>query len=136
MDERAFHFHHTGVACRSLEQDAEWFSMLGYTAEGPRFADPLQGIIGQFMVLGASRIELLEPLPDSHVLDNWLARGSPIYHFGFEVANLQQSLDALSAQGAKLVSDPKPAVAFGGRQVAFCMRRNRTLIELIESHLT
>jgi methylmalonyl-CoA/ethylmalonyl-CoA epimerase len=133
MDESAYHFHHAGLACRNLEQEVQWFSMLGYRKEGSLFTDPLQGINGQFMLLGSSRIELLESLPDSHVLDNWLARGSPIYHFGFEVADLQRSLDALGALRAKVVSDPKPAVAFGGRRVAFCMRPNRTLIELIES---
>jgi methylmalonyl-CoA/ethylmalonyl-CoA epimerase len=135
MDESAFHFHHTGLACRSIEQEARWFSILGYVREGPTFTDPLQGITGQFMVLGNTRVELLESLPDARVLDNWLARGSPIYHFAFEVAHLEESLDRLEASGAKVISDPKPAVAFGGRRVAFTIRRNRMVVELIESEL-
>jgi methylmalonyl-CoA/ethylmalonyl-CoA epimerase len=133
MDENAYHFHHTGLASRSLEQDIEWFAILGYMKEGPAFTDPLQGVKGQFMVLGDARIELLESLPDSHVLDNLLRRRSPIYHIGFEVSNIQRSLEALSSSGAKVVSDPKPAIAFAGRRVAFCMRQNGTVIELIES---
>jgi methylmalonyl-CoA/ethylmalonyl-CoA epimerase len=127
-------FHHAGVACRSLEKEIRWYSsVLGYHTEGASFDDPLQGIRGQFMLLGNNRVELLEPLDGSNVLDAWLGRRSPIYHFGFEVVDLVSAIEAVTVAGAKVMSDPKPAVAFAGRHVAFCIRPNLTLIELIES---
>jgi methylmalonyl-CoA/ethylmalonyl-CoA epimerase len=126
-------FHHTGIACRDLDREVRWFGNLGYDPEGSVFTDPLQGIKGQFMLLGGARIELLESLPDSHVLDPWLAHGSPLYHFGYEVSDIAKAIDLLSASGAKVVSEPKPAVAFDGRQVAFLLRSNKMLVEVIES---
>jgi methylmalonyl-CoA/ethylmalonyl-CoA epimerase len=126
-------FHHTGIACRDLERDVRWFGNLGYTSEGSAFIDPLQGIKGQFMLLGEARIELLEALPDSRVLDPWLAHGSPLYHFGYEVSDIGEAIELLSASGAKLVSEPKPAVAFDGRHVAFLLRSNKMLVEVIEA---
>lgn len=121
------------MACRDLEREMRWWSGLGYRSEGPVFTDPLQGIKGLFMLLDDARIELLEALPGSHVLEPWLAHGSPLYHLGYEVTDLAETIEMLSATGAKVVSDPKPAIAFDGRQVAFLIRSNLMLVELIES---
>jgi methylmalonyl-CoA/ethylmalonyl-CoA epimerase len=85
------------------------------------------------MVLGTARIELLEALPDSHVLDPWLTNGSPLYHFGYEVADVSEGSKSLSGSGFKVISEPKPAVAFNGRKVVFLIRSGRMVIELIES---
>lgn len=126
-------FHHTGIACRDLAQETAWYRGLGYATEGPAFTDPLQGVRGRFLLLGGSRIELLQAIPTAKVLDPWLAHGSPLYHFGYEVDDLALAIADFGASGAKLVSEPKPAVAFDGRHVAFCMRSNRMLIELIEA---
>ena len=126
-------FHHTGIACRRLERETRSWTSLGYTLEGSIFSDPLQGIRGQFMVLGSARIELLEALPGSHVLDPWLANGSPLYHFGYEVAEVSEGIQNLSGSGFKVISEPRPAVAFNGREVVFLIRSNRMVIELIES---
>jgi methylmalonyl-CoA/ethylmalonyl-CoA epimerase len=110
-----------------------WYAALGYTEEGAVFTDPLQGITGVFLTLGDARIELLEQLPDAHVLDPWLAHGSPLYHHGYEVPDLAGGIELLESVGAKLISAPKPAVAFDGRHVAFCIRSNRMMVELIEA---
>jgi len=121
------------MACRDLEREMRWLLAIGYEAEGPAFTDPRQGITGQFMVLGGSRVELLEALPGEKVLEPWLAQGSPLYHLGFEVPDLEAAMETLVATRAKLVSEPKPAVAFGGRPVAFFFRPNRMLVELIQA---
>ena len=85
------------------------------------------------MTSGAGRIELVEALPGSEALASWLQRGFAIYHLAFEVSGLEPTIDRLDQAGARLVSPPRPAVAFGGRRVAFCMRPNLILVELIES---
>ena len=127
-------YHHTGVACHRLEDEKRWYTgSLGYEPEGEIFTDPLQGIRGCFLTSGPSRIELVEALPGSEALTSWLQRGFAIYHLAFEVSGLEATIDRLDQAGARLVSPPKPAVAFGGRRVAFCMRPNLILVELIES---
>jgi methylmalonyl-CoA/ethylmalonyl-CoA epimerase len=127
-------YHHTGVACKSLEDEGLWYTTsLGYEPEGEVFTDPLQGIRGRFLTNGGGRIELVEALPESAALATWLQRGFTIYHLAFEVSALEAAIQRLDEARAKLVSPPKPAVAFGGRRVAFCMRPNLMLVELIES---
>jgi methylmalonyl-CoA/ethylmalonyl-CoA epimerase len=127
-------YHHTGVACHHLEDERRWYTgSLGYEPESEIFTDPLQGIRGCFLTSGEGRIELLEALPGSDALAPWLQRGFSIYHLAFEVLDLEATIDQLDEAGARLVSPPKPAVAFGGRRVAFCVRPNLMLVELIES---
>jgi methylmalonyl-CoA/ethylmalonyl-CoA epimerase len=127
-------YHHAGVACRRLEDEKRWYTgSLGYEPEGETFTDPLQGIRGCFLTNGESRVELVEALPGSDQLAPWLQRGFVIYHLAFEVLDLDATIEQLDKARARLVSPPKPAVAFGGRRVAFCMRPNLMLVELIES---
>jgi methylmalonyl-CoA/ethylmalonyl-CoA epimerase len=125
--------HHIGVACAGIVDETNWYRSLGYREEGPEFTDPVQGIRGQFLVLGESRVELVEALAGSVVLDPWLQRGGPLYHMGYLVDDLSAAIAQVVSTRAFLVSPPKPAVAFGGRRVAFCMRPNRLLVELIEA---
>jgi methylmalonyl-CoA/ethylmalonyl-CoA epimerase len=131
MDDLAF--HHLGVACRAIDADARTYYALGYRDETPTFEDPIQGIRGRFLVGAGPRLELLEPLAGSKVLDPWLERGVKIYHQAFEVPDLDASIERVLATRARLMVAPVPAVAFGGRRIAFVMLSNMTLIELIEA---
>jgi methylmalonyl-CoA/ethylmalonyl-CoA epimerase len=126
-------FHHIGLACRDMAKDRRDHELLGYRAEGEGFADPVQRIRGMFMTLGSMRVELLEPLDDASPLTSYVKRGIKIYHQCFESADLAQSIEALEAHGARLVSAPTPAVAFENRRIAFLILPSQMLIELIES---
>jgi methylmalonyl-CoA/ethylmalonyl-CoA epimerase len=126
-------FHHVGVACENIAVETERLAPMGYVVEGDRFDDPLQGVRGIFLGGQTPRLELLEPLPghESGVLQPWLRQGAKLYHLAYETAGLDASIQRLREQGAKLVVAPVPAVAFGGRPIAFVMLRNRLLVELI-----
>lgn len=127
-----FAFHHVGVACRNIDKELHHFAALGYVVEGPRFVDPRQGIRGQFARGVAPRLELLEALDEEGgVLASWMRSGIKLYHLAYETDGLAKSIAALRAQGAKLVVEPVPAVAFAGREIAFLILRNRMLVELI-----
>jgi methylmalonyl-CoA/ethylmalonyl-CoA epimerase len=125
-------FHHIGVACNSLDREAEGFKHLRYMPEGPDFEDPIQGIQGRFLVGQGPRVELLSPLRPGGVLDPWLRRGAKMYHLAYLVADLPLELARLQATGARLVAVPVPAVAFGGRAIAFLMLPNMMLVEFIQ----
>jgi len=128
-------FHHVGVACVDVCAEAARFATLGYVIEGEAFEDPLQGIRGLFVAGQSPRLELLEPLAASRpgVLSAWLARDVKFYHLAYRVLHLQPAISRLRALGAKVVVPATPAVAFGGREIAFLMLPNRSLIELIAS---
>ncbi len=126
-------FHHFGVACKSLDREAAAYAPLGYQAEAPDFLDPIQGVQGRFLVGGGPRIELLVAMEGRDVLDPWLKGGSRIYHQAFETPDLPAALDELRGVGARVVVQPVPAVAFGGRDICFLMLRTMSLIELIST---
>ena len=124
-------FHHLGIACRSLEREADAYASLGYVRESDEFDDPGNGIRGVFLGGPGPRIELVVDRPGARVVEPWLRRGSAVYHAAFEVDDLAQSIAELTATHAKLIVAPRPAVAFAGRCIAFVMLRNRMLVELI-----
>jgi methylmalonyl-CoA/ethylmalonyl-CoA epimerase len=125
-------FHHVGVACRDLDAETEAFGVLGYQPEGVDFVDDGQGIRGRFMVGPGPRLELLVGLPGSSVLEPWLDKGIKFYHQAFVVESLSASLQELRGEGNRMVSPPTPAVAFGGRHIAFVVLRNMAMVELIQ----
>ncbi len=126
-------FHHIGIACRHIEKEIRSFAMVGYGLEGERFSDPLQKIHGCFLVGPGPRIELLAPMDDTSPVMSWLQKGVKMYHQAYEVESIEAAVTALAAGHAVVVSPAKPAVAFGGRKIAFLMFPNLLLVELIES---
>jgi methylmalonyl-CoA/ethylmalonyl-CoA epimerase len=125
-------FHHVGLACRALGPETAAHALLGFAPEGQVFEDPLQRVRGSFQVLGAFRVELLEPLGDDSPLEAWLSRGVRMYHVCYKTDDLEGTLELLAAAGHRTVSAPAPAVAFGGRPVAFVLLRTGGLIELLQ----
>jgi methylmalonyl-CoA/ethylmalonyl-CoA epimerase len=126
-------FHHLGVACRNLDRELRAFQVLGYEMLGEVFSDPIQGIRGCFLRGCGPDLELLAPLHDSSPLKPWLDRGVKIYHHAYEVDSLRDAMERLVAQGAIMMSPPKQAAAFSGREIAFVMLSNTFLIELIQA---
>jgi len=124
-------FNHLGIASNSIEKELGFFEMLGYRPEDTDFVDSVQGVRGRFLVGGGPRIELLENLPGSKTLDPWLGRGGRVYHFGYMVPDLTVARETALAEGAIVVRDSLPSLAFSGRLICFLLLRNRLMIELI-----
>ena len=98
------------------------------------FEDPRQGVRGVFLGGQSPRLELLEPLAadgEGGVLEPWLKGGIKLYHLAYETDSLPDAIADLRRERAKVVVAPIPAVAFGGREIAFLLMPNRMLIELI-----
>lgn len=126
-------FHHLGVACRDLDREAAGYAPLGYRAEGPDFEDPIQGVRGRFLVGGGPRLELLVDLAEHRTIAPFLEAGVKVYHQAFEAPDFDRAWALLTGEHrARVARGPAPAVAFGGRRVAFAFLRNRALVELIE----
>ena len=133
LDPAHFRFHHLGVACRNLDRELAGWLALGYVVEGPGFVDPVQKIRGQFIVGAGPRLELLAPAEAGSPIEGFLDRGTKIYHQAFEARHFEDGLRSLQNAGARLTSGPVPAVAFGGRRIAFLMTPTLNLIEIIEA---
>ena len=125
---------HLGVAVERLETSLAYYQDdLGYSWDGVILVDPLQQARVAFVrpPCGGIRFELLEPIgPDSPVT-GWLKRRTRFYHVCYLVDDIPHALERFVAQGSRIVSEPKPAVAF--RRVAFVFTRDRELVELAEA---
>jgi len=85
-------FHHIGMACRNIETEMADLDAIGYRAEGPPVADPIQRVRVQFFAGQGPRIELIEPTsPDSPVV-GLLKRGTKFYHLAYVVNDLDAAL--------------------------------------------
>lgn len=125
-------FHHVGYACSTLETERMFFQCLGYRQDGDEFADPIQGVRGCFMIGVGPRIELLENLPDRSTLTPWIDAGIKMYHLAYLVDGMDDALSWADQSRARVVVSPVPAVAFGGRHIAFVLFRNGQLMEFVE----
>ena len=126
-------FHHIGYATHSIEGEQSFLYALGYEIEGGCFEDPSQGIFGCFMVGSGPRIELLENLEGSQTLTPWLNAGIKMYHFAYLVNSVDQAIDWATTQRGRIITKATPAVAFGGRNIAFVILRNKLLVEFIQA---
>jgi methylmalonyl-CoA/ethylmalonyl-CoA epimerase len=111
--------HHLGVAVADLEEALETYRRLFAADVEHRATVPDQGVEAASLLLGAGRIELLEPLDEDTPVGRFLARRGPgMHHVAYLVADLHAELDRLAHVGAELV-DTEPRAGLFGLQVAF-----------------
>ena len=127
-------FHHIGMAVKSFDASMVFYRKLGYEIQGP-IIDPLQNV--ELMLLESTtfpRIELIKPIDEKSPVNNYLkGAAEAIYHLCYEVADLSQTLAFLEANHRIIcLSQPKPAVLFGGRRVSFYQVKGVGMIELLE----
>lgn len=137
----SFKVHHIGVAVARL-QDAlpAYTSVFGHTLLSGPFLDPIQRVSVCFVGSSGSgepAIELIEPAPGSPAerspLAAVLAKGIGAYHVCYEVQNVDAAIAHARTHGCHIVSPPVPAVAFGGRRIAWFYMPSRQLVELLEA---
>ena len=126
---------HIGYAVKRIDRAIIAFQKLGYEFE-PVIDDTDRNVKLAFGSKDSYRIELVAPLdkklgsPVDQYLSN--AVGTP-YHICYESESLDAEIEELKAQGYKVVIEPRPAVAFGGRRVVFMMNIGFGLMEIVES---
>jgi methylmalonyl-CoA/ethylmalonyl-CoA epimerase len=80
-----------------------------------------------------SLIELVEPAGPESPVSRILERGGGLHHLCYEVDNLESHLGFCKSVGSIIVRTPVPAVAFGGRRIAWVLTRKRLLVEFLEA---
>ena len=128
--------HHIGFVVSSVEKAlpdfvrsmrAEW--------DGRSFDDLLQKARVAFLTIraGDPQIELVEPLGDDSPVQRFLQEtGGGLHHVCYEVADLEKELTDFRSRGAVIAKRPKPAVAFGGRRIAWVVTPKKLLVELLD----
>ncbi len=125
---------HIGYAVKRIDRAITAFQKLGYEFE-PVIDDTDRNVKLAFGSKDSYRIELVAPLDKKleSPVDQYLSNsvGTP-YHICYESESLEAEIEELKAQGYKVVIEPRPAVAFGGRRVVFMMNLGFGLMEIVE----
>ncbi len=128
--------HHLGFVVTSIESAMPGFvRSLAAEWDGRVFADPLQKVKVAFLSTRADdpQIELVEPAGEDSPVRRFLNQGGGLHHVCYEVADLERALAEFRARGAVIAKRPKPAVAFGGRQIAWVLTPEKLLVELLQA---
>jgi methylmalonyl-CoA/ethylmalonyl-CoA epimerase len=132
--------HHIGFVVRDLEASAPGIARTLMTEwNGEVITDPLQRVKVTFLRGGyqSPLIELVEPLGDESPVRRFLIERGGLHHLCYEVqSSLEENLARIRAGGGVIVSRPKPAVAFGGRPIAWALIREKLLLEFLQAVVT
>ena len=122
-------FHHLGVAGESIKQLKEWVSRcFQIVQESEVVEDPLQRASLQMLTTAQGlHIELIE----GPMVKSIISRCANLYHWCFEVEDIEQAAAVLVERGAIVTRPPLPAILFEGRRVAF-VHTPMGLVELLE----
>jgi len=129
-------FHHVGFVVNSIQESAPSFALtLNAEWDGHIIHDPNQGVRVTFL-RSAQRadplFELVEPAGENTPVLAFLKRGGGLHHVCYEVPSLEDTLSRMRALGALITRQPLPALAFGGRRIAWVYTKNKLLIEYLE----
>ena len=80
-------------------------------------------------------VELVSPTAESSPVSAFLARGGGFHHICYEVDDLEAALYEARSRKALILRQPKPAVAFSGRRIAWIITPEKFLIEFLERSL-
>jgi methylmalonyl-CoA/ethylmalonyl-CoA epimerase len=130
--------HHVGFVVANIEQAMPGFlRSLGARWDEQIFHDPLQKVKVAFLTTRVEdpQIELVEPAGEDSPVLRFLQKGGGLHHVCYEVADLEQQLAEFRSRGAVIAKRPKPAVAFGGRRIAWVITAEKLLVELLEETL-
>ena len=129
--------HHVGFVVTSITAAAPQFAaMLDSDWDGEIVLDPLQAARVSFLqskVASNPLFELVEPAGKDSRVGKFLERGGGLHHLCYQVEDLDKQLQLSRETGALIVRQPAPAVAFGGRRIAWVFSKTKLLIEYLEA---
>lgn len=126
--------HHVGFVVASIDQSVAGFEQtLGLAWQRLVFDDPIERVRVTFLgAPAAPQVELVEPDGTESPVRSFLARGGGLHHLCYEVEDLEARLRRWRESGGLIVRPPVPAVAFGGRRIAWAYTRGKLLVEFLE----
>jgi methylmalonyl-CoA/ethylmalonyl-CoA epimerase len=125
---------HVAIAVNDLEAAIAYYrDTYGCEVEHREVVDK-DGVEEALLKVADSYIQLLTPVRDDSPVAKYMERkGEGIHHVGYRVADVAAALDAVKAQGHKVI-DEAPRPGSRGTTVAFVHPKTAfgTLIELVQ----
>ena len=129
-------FDHLGVVVKSLDRGRKLVSdILNITGWTETFRDPVNGVAIQFgLDETGTCYELLEPLDSSSpVFPALKTQKAILNHVAYRVTDLSEAAARLARADCVPTSEPKPAIAYGGRRIQFFVTPLHFVVELVEA---
>jgi len=128
--------HHLGFVVSSISTVGEEFALsISARWDGEIIHDPIQRVrVAFFSPVDIKNpvFELVEPASEASPVSRFLKKGGGLHHVCYEIDDLESGLCEARGVGLMIVADPAPAVAFGGRRIAWVCSKSRLLVELLE----
>jgi methylmalonyl-CoA/ethylmalonyl-CoA epimerase len=110
---------HIGVAVTDLDAAIALYEQTYAMELVHRETVTEQGVEAVLLDVGENHVELLAPLGDDTPVGRFLAKKGPgIHHVAYQVTDIDATLEALKAQGQRLI-DETPRIGIRGSRVAF-----------------
>ncbi len=126
--------HHIGIAVEDLDAALGEYQRQYGVEPTHREVIESQGVEEAMIPLGGSYVQLVQPLSADTPVGRFLEkRGEGLHHVAYAVADIEQALAHLEAEGVELI-DKQPQIGGAGTKIAFVHPRALagTLIELVE----
>lgn len=121
--------HHVGIVCKNIERAIKAYKRLFNVVEQSEVVyDELQKAS---LCLLRTDTGLDVEFISGEQVTNLVKAKITYYHLCYEVSCLEDEIDRFLNGGAVMVSEPKPAILFAQKRVAFLMT-STGLIELVE----
>jgi len=125
---------HIGIAVRTIDETISFYTdSLGLSLEKVEEVVS-EEVKVEFLKIGDTRIELLEPLSSSSPIASFIEkRGEGVHHIAFEVDDIEARLQKMEAEGIQLI-DEQPKKGANNSHIAFIHPKstNGVLVELCE----
>jgi methylmalonyl-CoA epimerase len=124
---------HLGVAVKSLAAAKGIYEKLGLNVSPEEVVEAEQVRV-VMVLLGESRLELLEPTSENSVIAKFIAkRGEGLHHLSLRVPDLEAAVERLKKDGVRLVSE-EIKIGAGGHKYVFVHPSSAggVLLELVE----
>lgn len=105
--------HHVGIVVRSIDVAYAFYRDILSLPVHKQDIIPDQGVKAALLTIGASEIELLEPIDSTTGVARFLERqGEGLHHLCFETDDVTRQLEAAKAQGLAVIDQqPRPGLA-------------------------
>jgi methylmalonyl-CoA epimerase len=125
---------HVAIAVEDLEAAIAWYeAAFGATVEHREVVES-DGVEEALLKVAESYVQLLTPVSETSPVAKYLEKkGEGLHHIGYRVDDCAEALEALRAQGNRLI-DEAPRPGSRGTTVAFVHPKGAfgTLIELVQ----
>lgn len=128
-----FIFHHLGIATRSIEKCAKFYSKLGYNMSEIKF-EPTQHVKISFLSkVDSPLLEIIEPINEDSPISKIVQKsGTTPYHTCYEVDDIHKSVEELEELNFRLLFEPLIAEAMDDGLFCYLFSPDTGLIELYE----